>query len=578
MLSFFKVSSAQFTFHKLYGFENYFYDAGRSVIQASDNTFIVVGSSLENYDGMYILKLNEYGDTTWSIMHDFYTVGGDIPKSVIQKSDGSFIISGFAADSTEGASSGFLLKLDNNGSVEWLKPIDEGFNDRHIMHKQTTDGGFIIGGYNYDTTATYTQVFLIKADSLGNIQWQQEYGAANYNDYLKSIDLTPDGGYIIGGDFENPSTNSYDMFLLKTDSLGNQEWEKSYGTTVDEGDGFAISTLDKGFIIVGGRKTTDNTFNGYIIKTDSLGNTQWSKIINTPGVNDYFHQVRQLPDGSYIIGGTKPDLSGTPNGVKAWLLKLNQQGDTVWSKTYNYYGGSKHTYMEDLNLTNDGGFIATGYIINNSLPAKNDLWLLKTDSMGNTCTIDTTTYEGCWSYSCYTVNSEITADSDTVYLTQGATVQFGTISNFGTSWQWDFGDTITSTEQFPQHSYTHTGTKTVQLITNNDYCSDTAYYTITVFLDVSSQMVVERSRNAHFTIFPNPASEQLTVTCSPSARHCEARSNLIIYNLFGKEVLTTELITEKQLIDISALKQGIYYYKIVNNGELTDGGKLVIVR
>jgi len=491
---------------------------------------------------------------------------------VLQNSD--FSISGYAYDSIENAADGFLLRIDNNGIIKWLKTIDEGYNDRHIMHKQTPDGGFIIGGYNFDTTLTYTQVFLIKTDSLGNIQWQREYGAATKNDNLKSIDLTSDGGFIIGGDYENTSTNSWDMFLLKTDSLGNQEWKKSFGSTADEYRGYAVTTIDKGFIIVGDKKMTDNYFDGYIVKTDSMGNTQWSKTFGSTGVNEYFKIVRQLSDGTYIVAGGKPDLSASPNGRRGWLLKINQQGDSLWTKSYNYYGGSKHTYVEDLNLTNDGGFIATGYIINNSLPAKNDLWLLKTDSLGNTCTINTSTYEGCWSFNCGTISSQITTDSDTVYITQGATVQFGTISNFGTSWQWNFGDTTTSTEQYPQHSYTTTGIKTVQLITNNDYCSDTAFYTITVLLDVgiNSTFNIEHSI---FDIFPNPASEKLTVSGN---QFSVSGNEFVVYDLFGKEVLNRELKTEKQLIDISALKQGIYYYKIFNNGELTDGGKLVIVR
>ncbi|HBF89355.1 MAG TPA: hypothetical protein DDX39_12005 [Bacteroidales bacterium] len=570
------ISKSQYAFHRLVDYNNQV-NGGWSIIQTSDSGYISSGIIYGDYYAILFVKIDLKGDTTWTKMYDWYQGYGEDGYSIIQLPNNYYSVCGDIPDTVNIDTDTFLFTLNENGDSVTFKTIEGGVSDHGFMHKQTSDGGFIIGGINLDATQTYSNVFLIKTDSLGNIQWQREYGAANYNDNLKSIDLTADGGFIIGGDYYNPSTSSNDMFLLKTDSLGNQEWKKSFGTTAEEYRGFTIATSDKGYIIVGDKKMTDNYYNGYIVKTDSSGNQQWSKTFGATGLNEYFKIVRQLSDGSYIVAGGKADLSGTPNGRRVWLLKFNMQGDTLWSKSFNYYGGTKQTYVEDLNLTNDGGFIATGYIINNSLPAKNDLWLLKTDSMGNTCTIDTTTYEGCWSYSCYTVNSEITADSDTVYLTEGATVQFGIISNFGTNWQWDFGDTITSTEQFPQHSYTHTGIKTVQLITNNDYCSDTAYYTITVFLDVSTKEIT--NYDLRFTIYPNPASEQLTIISNQyPANDNRTLSVVEVYDLFGKEVLTTELKTEKQLIDISALKQGIYYYKIVNNGELTDGGKLVIVR
>lgn len=569
-------SNAQHVFHKVYDYSNY-YDYGISVIQTSENGYISVGNSGYSIDGTYIVKTDEKGDTLWEKFYDLSTIpaGGDQGNSIIQLNDNNYLICGAFYDSTEGSADSYLLKLSAFGDIIWFKPIDVGHNDRAIMLKQINENAFIMGGYLYNSTNTYTNLFLVKTDSLGNVQWQKEYGVTNKNDFLKSIDLTSDGGFIIGGYYENPATNSWDMFLLKTDSLGNQKWKKAFGSTADEVRGFTIATLDNGYVIVGDKKMTDNYYDGYIVKTDSLGNQQWSKTIGTTGVNEYFKIVRQLPDGSYIIAGGKPDLTGDPAGRKAWLLKLNHQGDTIWTKSYNYYGGSKQTYVEDLNLTTDGSFIATGYIINNSLPAKNDLWLLKTDSLGNTCTINPPTYEGCWEYLCTNINSQITADVDTVYITEGASVQFGTVSNFGTSWQWNFGDSIISTEQYPQHSYTSTGIKTVQLITNNDYCSDTAYYTITVFLDVGINSDIEDTRNVRFTIYPNPTRNELQVI---NYELQVASYKFVLLDMFGKEVLTKEINSKKQKIDISNLKQGVYLCKILENNTVLKSERLVIVK
>ncbi|MFH2143798.1 MAG: T9SS type A sorting domain-containing protein, partial [Bacteroidota bacterium] len=264
--------------------------------------------------------------------------------------------------------------------------------DYGLFHRKIDDG-FIIGGYSYDVTLTTTQVFLLKTDNLGNIEWQQEYGDIGHDD-LKSIDFTADDGYIIGGDFENPVTGSWDLYLLKTDSLGNEEWKEYYGTPYSDRKGYGIATADSGYAIVG--YTTDATgeIEGYVVKTDSLGGVQWEKTYGIPNYNDYFKFIQQLPDGKFMIAGGKADTT-TANGRLVWLLKMDTTGDTLWTKSYTYYGENTHTYVEDLQLTNDGGFVMTGYIAGNPRPNKNDLWLLKTDSLGNTCEIDTATWEGC---------------------------------------------------------------------------------------------------------------------------------------------------------------------------------------
>jgi len=315
-------------------------------------------------------------------MYDFSPGGGgDNGFAVLQLQDSNYVICGLRYDSTEGAADTYLLKLNTSGEIIWNKQIDGGFNDWSYDFKYTKDNGFIITGYNYDSTFSSSKISLIKTDSLGNMLWQKLFGGASY-DYAYSIDIASDGGYIIGGKTYSFGAGGSDLFLLKTDSTGDSLWLKTFGTIANDWFGNAVTTLDGGFILSGRLGQDQNGKDAYLVKTDSTGNIEWEGFYGRGSGLDRFYAVRQLPDSSYIAGGTTRDYNESPWKPRGWLIKLNSNGDSLWSKTYTYYGGQTDDYVEDINITNDGGFIICGYVVNNSLPSKNDLWLVKTDSMG----------------------------------------------------------------------------------------------------------------------------------------------------------------------------------------------------
>ncbi|MFH2143201.1 MAG: T9SS type A sorting domain-containing protein [Bacteroidota bacterium] len=390
----------QCVFHKLYDY-NELNNVGLAIIQTSDGDFICSSST---YDGRsHILRLDECGDTVWTKIFDYSHIGADDGYSVIQSTDGNFIICGVMTDTINIEGDTFILKIDANGNPIWYKTIEGGYGDKGVMIKQTSDEGYILGGVNYDSISYISQVFLLKTDISGDKEWQKEYGDIGY-DFIESIDFTPDGGYILGGEFENPITSSWDMFIIKTDSQGNEQWKEYYGTSYTERKGYAITTQDSGYAIVGYTENAAGDYNAYIVKTDSLGGIEWQKDFGYSTEHDLFKFIRQLQNGDFIVAGGISDTSYNPAPPWVWLMKISQQGDSLWSKFYSYYGLSiqyamnTDTYVEDLQLSSDGGFVMTGYIINNALPAKNDLWLLKTDSLGNICEIDTITWEGCSEY------------------------------------------------------------------------------------------------------------------------------------------------------------------------------------
>ena len=160
--------------------------------------------------------------------------------------------------------------------------------------------------------------------------------------------------------------------------------------------------------MVGYTELTNGVGEAYIIKTDSLGQMEWENTFGYENYFDTFLHGQQLSSGDYIISGGIMDLNSlTPN---AWLMKINQQGDSIWSKEFSYYGGDSHTYVEDLKVLGDSGFIMTGYIIDSQLPAKNDIWVIRTDEYGNVCELDTSDSDGC-SGVLSSINSEYIEES-----------------------------------------------------------------------------------------------------------------------------------------------------------------------
>ena len=215
----------------------------------------------------------------------------------------------------------------------------------------------------------------MKVDSAGNCIWDKSFGGhsveSGYN-----VQLTSDGGYILVGNTLSYGVGEFDVWLIKTDGSGNMQWNKTYGTIKDDQGWCVQQTSDGGFVIVGTTDSTDFRYgNIWLIKTDSFGNMQWNKSF---GSNEWNigKSVRQTLDSGYIIFGTHGQ-----NNWDAWLIKTNIIGNQIWSKKY---GGPSHDYGYSGLQTDDGSLIFTGGLCNIDTTSKKiDLFLMRTDSSGN---------------------------------------------------------------------------------------------------------------------------------------------------------------------------------------------------
>ncbi len=295
------------------------YDEAYSVQQTADGGYIVAGS-MQVFEGyklkgseIYVLKLNSDGSIEWE-----KTYGGIAAYSVRQTSDGGYVVAGVTR-SSKGDRDICVLKLDSNGNVVWNKTYGGSGNDVATSIQQTADGGYIIAGAT--RSVKKGGIYVLKLDPNGNIEWDRTYGKSKY-DIASSIQQTNDGGYIVAGIIDSLE-NRNDIYILKLDSNGNVQWSRTYGGSDVDGIYSIQQTKDGGYIAVGmvdlfGKRKGDI----YILKLDSNGYIQW-EITHGGNDSDAAFSVQQISDGGYIVaGGTRSFGSG---GGDVYVLKLSKE-------------------------------------------------------------------------------------------------------------------------------------------------------------------------------------------------------------------------------------------------------------
>ena len=355
------------------------------------------------------------------------TIGGsgvEFLNYTQQTSDGGYILggrsnSGVSGDKTEPSKGDYdywVVKLDATGNIQWQNTIGGDDADWLQSVQQTTDNGYILGGWSKSNISAdktensqgASDFWVVKLDSIGNIQWQNTIGGDS-TDNLYSLQQTTDGGYILGGfsissisgDKTEYSIGGSDYWVVKLDASGNIQWQNTIGGYENDNLYSLQQTTDGGYIL-GGRSmsnaTGDKTENSqglddyWVVKIDATGNIQWQ---NTIGGNswDELESIEQTSDGGYILGGSSDsDNSGdkTENSqgdFDYWVVKLDATGNLQWQNTI---GGDNWDKLKSIQQTTDGSYIFGGYSSSNISGDKTensqgnyDYWVINIDSIGN---------------------------------------------------------------------------------------------------------------------------------------------------------------------------------------------------
>jgi hypothetical protein len=354
-------------------------EEARCVQQTSDGGFIFTGRTRSfgvGKESVWLVKTNASGDTLWT-----RTYGGDAKDrgmSVQQTTDGGYVIAARTESFSVGEWDYWLIKTDVDGDIIWTKTYGGIANDGVECVRQTADGGYILAGGTKSFGAGDEDFWLIKTDSSGDTLWTRTYGG-KFGDSAESVKQTPDGGYILTGgthSFGNGSEGTGNIWLIKTNSFGDTLWTKTYGDSLNNYGIYVNLTSDGGYILTGSTESPDiNNTDCWIIKTNSTGDTLWTKIYGGPG-EDQGRCVQQTDDGGYVIAAwySSQIAVGDDNiWLDYWILKCDADGDTMWTRTYD---GGEMDEVYYIQQTNDKGYIVVGFA-DKSGDASSDIWLLK---------------------------------------------------------------------------------------------------------------------------------------------------------------------------------------------------------
>jgi len=354
-------------------------EVGTSVKQTSDGGYIVVGiqDPTASNDQALMLKYNRFGAKEWE--SNYSGAYDDDLNDVVESSISGYYAVGNSRTNSGGWNDDILVmrrNLDGSGGFE---RFIGGTNDEVARAILPVSGGFLVAGYTSPTNTVHKKdAYLVKVDYDGFKVWDKTFGGAA-DDELVSITPTSDGGFVFAG-YSEVSGQSTQVYVLKTDNLGNKQWELTYGGTLfDRGE--RVVEISPGEFLVLGQSTnlqgsdalvlrlTDNVSSGYI---------SWEKRYGKSQV-DHINDAVKAADGNIVlVGETIGDSSnGVPDDL--YLLKINTDGDFMWEKSW----GLPSTFLwgYSVQATSDGGLIITGGGPHGT--NSEDVYLVKTDSDGN---------------------------------------------------------------------------------------------------------------------------------------------------------------------------------------------------
>jgi len=371
-------SSSSTALDKLYG--GSLDDKAAAIVQTGDGGYAIAGTTSSFGAGsadFWLIKVDPSGNMQWN-----RTYGGpeaDVAHAMVQTSDGGYAIAGQTYSFGAGDSDFWLVKVDSSGSIQWHKTYGQTTADGATSLIQTSGGGYVLAGYSTDSNAT-KDLWFVKTDSSGNMQWNRTYGGSRW-DEANSVIQTSDGGYALAGTTSSFSDDmSSDFWLVKTDSNGNVEWNKTYTEQKSDSAQSVIQTSDGGYTLAGhtARAIVD-TPDVWVSNVDSDGNMEWD-VTWAPTEPALTNSIIQTSDGGYAVTGWTSSWTGFP-GLSSYmfLIKVDVNGNIQWNSTYEGLGDNNDLFAVQ---TDDGGYALAGTTRSSYENAYYDIWFAKADTEG----------------------------------------------------------------------------------------------------------------------------------------------------------------------------------------------------
>jgi PKD repeat protein len=529
-------------------------EAANSVQQLADGGYILGCSALSEYGGDiigshganegWIVKISPVGVIEWSLC-----LGGlsyDYARQVKQTADGGFIMGGYGSSvdgdliGNHGNMDFWMVKLDNIQERQWKKTFGGTGTDILSSVTQTTDGGFIAAGHVYSQDGDIAgsgfhgpylnDYWIIKLDTAGGLQWKKALGGSG-NDLAQSIQQTTDGGYIVFGystsnDGDVSGNHGYvDYWIVKLNSTGTIQWQKSLGGTGQEG------------------------YN------------------NIPNEVDGAHSIQQTTDGGFILAGYSKsndgDVSGNHGNFDYWVVKLGNC--TAPQPTFSYTNSGN---VYSFNYTGSNPYTTISWDFGDNTPVSNGANPTHSYAAFGSYTVCVTVTNNCGSNTtCQTIKNCTLPQPTFSYTNSGNAYNFNySGGNSYTTISWDFGDnTPVSNNANPTHTYATSGSYIVCVTVANDCGSNTACQTINTKVTGINNI----PGFANISIYPNPTTQEIMID------NAEEGTVLDIYNITGSLVLHTKLKGDKDNVDVSSLSSGIYLMRFADKEGRQGSSKFV---
>jgi hypothetical protein len=297
--------------------------AGLCVEQTPDSGYVLAGGSpsLDTLGDVWLTKIDPRGDTVWTRVYGgAMEDGGD---EVTRTTDGGYIVVGRTASFGSGGTDVWLIKTDSSGDTVWTRTFGGPSDDWGESVRQTNDSGYIIASITWSFGSGKADVYLIKTSVTGDTQWTRTFGGVE-DDYGLCARQTSDGGYVVGGWTMSTTDSTTRIYLIKTDSHGDALWTKTVNSSSGFAEGGPIEQLDDGGYIVTGCVAGGMLYDVYLVRTDPNGETLWTRSFGGSDL-DMGSSVQPTRDGGFIVVGETYSFGAGASDL--YLIKTDENGN-----------------------------------------------------------------------------------------------------------------------------------------------------------------------------------------------------------------------------------------------------------